>query len=677
MSYSKEEIEAEDARRQQLSTPTYSPEEFAAEDARRQQLQETQQFLGNPRDSNFDTTGLEPWQYQGGLTSGSTRKPGFLKTAEGMVLGTHKATSEYTLGVMSMIPGVNQKKIKSVSDRNAKAVEDYKKHYSGVATETGELIGDMLPTASLGGLYTKLGKGALALARGEAALPAGTNLLAGYSAGAAGGAGLLAGQEAVKYQGQPFDVGQAGQKIKGVMTDPMAYGMGAGAMVAGRYLDKAREFNKAVDSGMDVLPIDMIKNRSAHILASGVFDSVGMLNPLSRRMQQLQNIGESIGHVIQGIAGSPAVLAAADYKKMVARHIQKGLTNLNKSENELWNAKFKNTKVNNMADISDKIGEAEQLITGSGVPNFTNIQRRLASATKMEESTLATALGISKTPTMTFEDIKKVGTILGETYSTMMRTGLSTEATKLSKLRKEILDVASGNMSDSDLVDYTAAKNMSKHIFDLEDNIPDLQKAAVEEVEALKVVEGIMSNAPNFNKKKAMGIMGSRGQDLAKAAKVAESLAKARGENGVNLDIFLKEASIPPNRAEASGTAVATEALLGNEYKHVQGLAKHLRDINLSKKIGLAGKGIIGTAALVGGGAAVTGNLDVSPLAPVATYAAMAIASSHPVLKRLLGASTRKLSDSMYNHLNNKIQEYFIKAGYHYNDDGSLSEEKN
>ncbi len=628
-----------------------------------QALAETQQLLGNPKDSNFDDSGLEPWQYEGGLVSGSKREPGFMKTLDMINTGVHRGVTHFTLGIMSMLPFGQkyQNALKKVdSDIEAEQQQNIKT-YDSWAPEAGELTGELLATAPAGGLLGGVAKGANALAE---IVPTGMKLLSRYGSAGAGGAGVLSGTEAVQYQGDAFDYGKASEKFKEGMTNPLSYVAPMAGQALGRYLDKSRAFNKVVDEGIDVLPRDLKEKGAGRTLSYLFYDSLPMMTNMGRRVQQLQDIGESIGNVVRKVSGTTEAMTSDDLINYAGKNLQMGLQGLKAKETALWDKPFAKTVISDTKSVIDIGKQAQDIISEVSLPT---VNRTIKQIDRL----------MGKGSQMTVEDVKvlrsQISKAASDAYALPGGTG-SEVGQELSALRNQLYDPMANSMSKADLKDFKAATTFSKNQFELEDSLPAVKKAIKSEIEANKIIEGLIKDSTSFDKATALDLMSEKGQRAVKGALIAKALEQSADDKGVNLTAFLKKV------APAEGTSTA-EKLLGNEYRHVEGLAKHLSAINEAKRIGSFGKfAAIGTGAGAAAGLGMaassgSGNSDWKNTAALVSYPTMLFAANHPVLKRLLGATTKKMSDSTYKHITNKIQDLFTRGGFLYNSDGSMSKQ--
>lgn len=658
---------------------------------------ETQQILGRPTDPSFDTSGLEPWEHVGGVAAGAKRDPKFLDTLDMINTGVHRGVTHFTLGLMSMLPfGEKYQRALKKYDVEVEAEQQKNiKTYDSIAPFVGEIGGELLATAPVGGALAKLGSKSLSLIGGEAilpgvintALPKGTRLLGGYGTSAVGGAGLLAGTEALRYQGQQFDPSQAMETFKDTMSSPAAYLFPAAATATGRYMEKSRDFQKVIDQGIDVLPRDLKEKGVGRTLSYLFYDSLGMLTPLGRRAEQLQNIGSSIKSVIRSISATSEAMTSSDLKNYASKNLQRGLKKLEAKGTLLWeNGGFKKAVINNYDEILPDINNALRIIREGKLPTYGRAEaliqeeasKLVPQQTKKVTSNLVDMYGskfeklltIPQKGKITLEDVKNIFGIIGDAASDAFRLGGGTMTglgRDLSSIRKSIMEKAKANLNETQLRNFKTAQEFTKNQYELEDAIPLIKDALVDEISANKIIEGIMKDSVTFDKSKAMGIMSEKGQLATKGAIVAKALEQSSTDAGVDLTKFLNKV------APAEGVSNA-EKILGREYDYVKGLAKHLSAINEARRIGNFGKFALGTGAVAATALGLTGSLQLGDFKLVAAYPAMVFAANHPVLKRLLGYSTKKLSDSTYKHLTNKIQDIFTRAGYMYNEDGSLSE---
>lgn len=638
-----------------------TPEQFQAPsqvDAAK--AQETLDVIGNPKDPNFDKSGLEPWEYEGGMVTGTQRKPGFLKTLDMINTGVHRGVTHFTLGVMSMLPFGDkyQNALKKVdSDIEAEQQKNIKT-YDSWAPELSEVGGELLATAPAGGALGLLSKGANAVG---AIAPTGLKILGRYVTAGVGGAGILSGTEAVQYQGDEFSYDKAAEKFKEGMVNPLSYVAPMAGQALGRYLDKSRTFQKVTDEGIDVLPRDLKEKGAGRTLSYLFFDSLPMMTNMGRRVQQLGDIGETIGNVVRKVSGTKEAMTSDDLINYAGKNLQMGLQGLKAKETLLWDKPFAKAIVGDKTLVSDIGKQAQNIISEVALPTVNRTVKQIDRLLKKEN--------------LTVEDVKQLRSTISKSasdaYSLPGGTGAEVGA-ELSALRNKLYEPMESAMSVADLKDFRAATTFSKAQYELEDSLPAVKKAIKSEIEANKIVESIIKDSTTFDKATAMNLMSEKGQRATKGALVAKALEQAADDKGVNLTSFLKKV------APTEGKSTA-EKLLGNEYQHIEGLAKHLAAMNEAKRIGSFGKfAAIGTGAGAAAGLGIaasngSGNSDWSTTAAIVSYPVMLMAANNPVLKRLLGASTRKLSDSTYKHISNKISEIFTRAGYIYNEDGSMS----
>lgn len=614
------------------------------------------------------------WMTAGGTLTNPNQEqakiqnPGFMKTLDMLNTGVHRGVTNFTLGVMSILP-FGKSYQKAIKDYDASIEAEQQKNigkYSSLAPQIGELGGELIATSPAGGLLGKIGSKAIGLAAGEAvapslgltgALPVGTRLLGAYGTAGAAGATVLGGTEALRYQGDQFDPSKAVETFTETMSNPLAYAAPIVGTAVGRYLNKAKAL---AGQGVDLLPRDVMERGPAKKLYNAIFDSVQMMSPISRRAAQLENIGDSVENIIRGFTGMEGKVNADKLVDYASKNLQMGLKKLDAKGNILWEqGGFKSAPVQNMDEISPLLEQAKQLYQETGATNYTRFNKRIDYK--------------SMGKNLSFGDIKEIGTVLGDAAHDAFKSGKALDAevgTKLSQIRKEILEKASGNLNDDQLKAFKAAQTFTKSQYELQEAVPLVKEAINSELEARKVVQGILKDSLEFDKTAAMNIMSPKGQAVTKGAAIAQALADSTDDAGVNLNKLLKK--LAPEYTSSN-----VEKVLGKEYEPIAGLAKHLSAINEARRIGQSTKitaAVLGSGAVAGLGA--SGNLNMENINAVAPYAAMLLAANHPVLKRLLGAGTKKLSPSTYNLINSKIQDIFTRAGFLYNEDGSMSKQE-
>lgn len=535
---------------------------------------------------------------------------------------------------------------------------DYGSVTKGLAGAT-ELGAEMLTTGPIGKGF----QAASALAKSA---PRG---LQTASAGAMGGA-LLSGMEGLRVGEQgdtaPFSVEQATEAAK----NPVSYMLPMGASMVGKYVDNALSFGKATEVFKDAIPRYARESGPMKTALHLFYDSLPMLTHMGTAFNHMKQVGPSIQEVVRKIARSPQAMNAGELTNYISGNLKAGVKKLEAQEVIAWEKTgFKQQPITSPLEVTAIIDDAKSRILKSGVPNPKKVNDLL-------EEEMAKGRG-----GLNVENVKNMQTTLSNAISDIKAIpgGTSnTIADEMIELRNNLFDPIQNSLSANQLSAFGAAKASSKGIFELKDNFQNILDVGKDEATAVKIVDSLVKDSFKFEKALKGGAISDKGAKAVKAATIAEALASAEEVAGtVNISKFVK--AVDP----AYDISAAQKVMTPDEFAPVKGLSQYLRSIAESKKIGATGRLLaVGTGMGVGaglgaGGAVLSGNPDMSTYAAMATYPALLFASNHPVLKRVLGNYTKKLSPSAYKHLNEKVQDLFTRGGFLITDEGVKEDPKN
>lgn len=646
----------------------------------------------------------ENWATAGGNVLGGKSTPGFMDNVALIEAATAKGTLEFTGRVASAFeqvlrgggqPEFTQNAIQHWSDKKKELTDKF--GYSGltkIMADTGEIGAELITTAPLSAGF----KAVSALSK---LVPRGLQ-----TATAAGGGGaLLSGLAGLQVKpGDPRNFSPE-QAIEAA-SSPWTYAIPGATHAIGNYLDRARKYGQVEEMfGSATIPrntrytteIDKVTGKEMY--HSGpvkrmlhlMYDSLPMLSHAGKAVNQFEHIGPAIGNVIRKIAHSPLALSSAEYGTYVAKKIQSGYKKLQKQEDELWEAGFKENTIADPDAVNNIASEAKKILLTSGIPTSkaskTFIEEEISKVqpahTKVTKGNIVDAQGntidkieeIAQKGKYTVKDVRRIQQIIGnaasDAYAIEGGTGVEI-GKRLSKLKDDLFDNIQASLGPTELAAFIKAKKYSQGIFSLQDNLHNLVDAAVDESMALKVADSFIKDSRKFEAAKQGGLISKSAQQATKAREIAEALESASDIGGVNINKFIKR--INPDY----GKSTAQKILSASELDYVKGLSNYMRSMAEAKKVGATGRLLavgtgIGVGAGIGAGAAnVSGNDDWMTEAAIITYPAMLFAANHPVLKRILGLSTRNLSNSAAKHVNEKIQDLMSRAGYFMTEDGKL-----
>lgn len=592
------------------------------------------------------------------------KKPGFMDNVALLESAYAKGSLEFTGRIASAFervlrlggkPETVPAAVEYWTDKKKSLLENY--DFNPVvkaAAGATELGAEMLTTGPVG-------KGFQAVSALSKMAPKGLQTL---TAGAGGGA-LLSGMEGLrvgeKGDTAPFSVEQAAEAAK----NPVSYMLPMAASAVGNYVNKSKAFGEATETFKDAIPRYTREKGPVKTALHLFYDSLPMLTHMGKAVEHMGSIGPAIQEVVKKISRSPEAMSANDLTTYAAKNLQAGYKKLKAQEDILWERTgFKQQPISTPQEVMSVIDSAKEVIKTSGIPSPAKVIKYLDNELSRGK--------------LTVENVKNMQTTLSnaaaDAFSIPGGTG-KTIGGEIAAIRDQLFNPIQNSLNSAQLGAFGNAKAHSQGIFKLNDEFNNIVKAGADEAAAVKIADSLVKDSYKYQKAVDGGIISDKGQQAIKARTIAEALESSSNDAGVNINKFIKMAN------PEYGTSAAKKIMQPSEFEHIEGLSKYLSSINEAKRVGATGRLLavgtgMGVGAGIGAGAAVgSGNSDWSTAAAIVAYPAMLFASNHPVLKRLLGNSTKNLSPSTMKHINGKIQDIFTRAGYLISDDGVLDKE--
>lgn len=646
---------------------------------------QTQQILGSPQSPSFDPSGLEPYEYSGGIVADSKREPDFVKKIEqwstGAALGALKWGGALLASeAKNLMPKAIQGSgihVKEMYEQLSKHASDLKAEYKGIGVEGGELLGGLAGMAIPGGLYVK---GAQGLKAGAAMLPGASKVAewvtsqtpavlqkAGSFAGrTAEGTGLLASIEGAEYD--PNNPGYNLEKAGAALSDPTNIVLGAGGALAGKYLQNVKKYDEVRKDLPSAFYMDTKEPGPWLNLSQMFLDAPYALAPgLTARGRQQKLIGEDLTNYINNVSGQAGATHYKDYVRHVATSVQNAVKRQKAGEKQMWEqGGFKELpitgdSVNNASQMSK---QALDVLEQSGVPlskETKSIFSKLVKSEADDPSLVAVGLGTGKK--LKVNDIRDVQVELGRLANNYGKpTATANEqqvAGQLREIRDSLFQPITESVPDAARKNLGAAIEYSRRYHEFLDSVPNISKAAENSFSAKKIAFQFLKENNAFDKQALMSKLTQAEQNTAKAGFLAQAMESATSKSTGKLNLMKFSESL---KASTS----APEFLGTDTFKAVEGITKVLRNIHEAQKTGffkqaaMAGMGI-GTAASLGAGGAILGGPVGAAIA--ISYPALMIIAHNPVIKKTLGHFTRKLSPSVQDALFKSVQRQAMKAG--------------
>ncbi len=580
-------------------------------------------------------------------------QPGFMKKLDMINTGVNRGVTHFTLALMSKLPfGKSyQEGIKNY-DAEVEAEQQHNKDtYSGYYPQVGEVGGELLATAPLGGVFGGVVKaGKLA---GEMA-PLGLKTISKYGVGAVGATEAAALQESQRYD--PENPGQLfnQEAAKGVLENPgMAALAGAAGVKMGTWLDASRKLGGAKEILPNIMARNLKEPGATTTLSNMFFGIPSALTGMGKQAKQVDQIGDDISSFIQKIAGTKEAQTADNLTEYSANIIQSTLKKMGRAEDKIWDQGFKVSPITNPQAVKDDVINAIDLLKTNKIPGYETTVNYLNNGLRKGE--------------MKVEDVKKLQTLVSGAAinAKSLEGGVGNQlADELGNIKDSLLNHIQGSLSPDAMKDFSTAREFSSRKFELFKNAPLLQKALYDDASAHKLVNTLISEGGVLPPKKAaLNILSDGGRDMVGATKLQQALESSDTAGHINLDTFLTKTS----------PYTQTKTILNKgAYNALEGLNKYLKNIDEASKVGwwrqAAIAGTVASSSAAGGLTAGATGLAI----PLVAYGAASLIANHSPLKSILGALTKNLPKSTYDNLVKAAEKHFTRLGVVLTPDGVL-----
>lgn len=577
--------------------------------------------------------------------------PGFLKKLDLFASGVDRGVKNFTLGLMSKLPFGDryQNAIKQV-DADATAVQEYnKKHYDSWAPQVGEVGGELLATAPLGGVF---GGALKAGAKAAEIAPYGLKTLAKYGTAGVGTTEAAALQESQRYD--PNNPGQLFNKdaAMNVLEHPVGSMLaGAAGAKLNTYMDatKALQQAKEIDKYATARSIKDAENPGKSFEAQ-IYGIIPAITGRGYQVKQRKNIGNVVIDWVRKNSASPKLMDASpeEIYRYGGDQVKGTLNVLQKKAQLAWEKPFKDVKLANAEDIKNTAQEA--------LKDLTDIPQTFTKAS-LAKTGLERTL---KTSDFTVDTVKNLRSYIGDAISDYKLGGEEGRkvVNKFNGLRNQLEGYIQKALPDEQFKDYLAAKQESSMVNKLKDASDLVGEAMFEEVAANKILRKLIGPFDGYDQVKGVY---NKMSDKSKQSVVAAQLAEAfrqHNDKGTGFDLngfitSVKEGNFP-------------DAIRNTDtFKAFEGLKTYLQSVNEESKVGFWKQFAAGATV---GGLTGLGTAAVGPIAavPLATYAATLVIANHSPLKRILSVLPRKLSDSAYENLTKAASKHMSRLGVTY-----------
>jgi len=635
--------------------------------------------------------------------------PSFLKSLDIYNTAVHRGVTRFTFGIMSKLP-LGKEYLDNIKrgDASIEALNNYNKdNYTGHAAQLGELSGEMLATAPLGGLLGKTIGKAVSLGEGEAMLPSAAgvlskvpvvgNALAGaansalpsllqtpakYALSAAGGIGTNAAIESQRYD--PNHPGQMinHEAVNNMLNSPVAMGLSAGlpmfGAAAGTYARNVKKVGEMSDLlGQTAIPRNTMPDGVKKTFYQSIFGFLPALSSSGAQLTEHKNIGDTLWRFISKFADMPEALDFTDINAKAGQVLHATLKQLKQNNQDLWNQPWKTNVVKDTSQVVKDANEAIALIDkfSTSIPRAgsykTLIENQLekVGTEKTIMSSILDASGKPMEPTtipitkqFTVENVKNIQSNIGSAISKIKSEAGSNEITQqLSELHDRMGTHIQNSLSEGEQAALATAKQHSSMLFDLKDTSPLVKEAMVDEYAARKLLEKLRSPKEPIDKQKIYDQIGQAGKNAVVAEKLAEHFRVANESGGLNIDSFLTAVKKDPELGH----------LMENEaFKRFQGISDYMKNVSEGSKVGWWKPAAVATA--IGIPAALSGAGPVVGVAAVVSLGAATFIANHPAFKNLFFAIGKKLPESTKNLIQKSITNHLSRGGFLIGTDGGL-----
>ncbi len=585
------------------------------------------------------------------------KKPSFLKSVEMIGSGAMKGSLTFTANLLDYtdrrLQGIKGKAPSTISDAVdywTNVVDKNKKEYpSSMASDVGQVGAEMISP-----IWGPVGKGLeLAGQAGKFAgemLPYGAKTIGKYLS-----SGVLGSESLALAGGQTYDPNNPGQEImnqKGVensLNNPLTTALPMGASFLSKWVGNANELTQA-NKNIPTFNRNLKDLKSpVKTLSDMFFGVLPALTSVGKQIAQTRDMGEILSKFVGTLSGKALSSNPEDLLGYTAKQVHGTLKSMDLKGDLIWEQVPKSNLMVDGSAVKQQAEEAISLINNSGIPgeslsktNLTNISNK--GNLKVEDA-IKLQSQIGKASVNAFNMEGGVGIELGQ---------------QLLEVKKSILDHIQNSIPEEGKVALSAARQYTSDFHTLLSQSPLISQAVENETNAWGLVKALMGDIHSFNKVKgAFNEMSSVGQQSLVAAKIAEEVSKATKATRFNLDSFLANTEKFPNAIKNTDT-----------YAALKGLQPYLSAMDQASKVGWWRQVAIGTAVVgaTGVGAALAGAGGAA--LPLLSYGALTYIANRSPLKSLLGALTKDLPESTFNHIVGTVTKQLTKAGFLLDKDG-------
>lgn len=585
------------------------------------------------------------------------KQPSFLKSVEMIKTGAMKGSLTFTANLLDYtdrklqgIKGNAPSTISEAVDYWTKEVDKNKKEYpkSG-ASDIGQVGAEMLSP-----IWGPVGKG-LELAGkagkfAEEMLPYGAKTLGKYTS-----SGVLGSESLAAAGGQTYDPSNPGQEImnqKGVedsLNNPLNAALPMGASFLSKYAENSNKLAKANES-IPTFNRNLKDNKSpVKTLSDMFFGVLPAITSAGKQIAQTRDMGETLSKFVGTLSGKALSSNPEELTSYAAKQVHGTLKAMDLKGDLLWEQVPKSNLIADTSAVKQQAMEASALIDKTGIGG---------------ESLLKTNLeNLSNKKTLSVEDAIKIQSQIGKASVNAfnMEGGAGIElGQQLLTTKNAILDHINTSMPDEGKQALAAARQYTAEFHGLLSQSPLIKSAVENETNAWGLVKALSGDIYSFNKVKgAFDAMTPVSQQSLVVAKIAQEVNKSDKATRFNLDSFLQNTKMFPNAIKNTET-----------FKALEGLRPYLSAMDQASKVGWWRQAAVGTAiaGATGAGAALAGPIGAS--AALVSYGALTYIANRSIMKRFLGALTKDLPESTFNHIVGTVTKQLTKAGYVLGEDG-------
>lgn len=631
-----------------------------------------------------------------------TKQPGLVNSINMIGDGAAAGAAAYTATLLKFVGGpASQGLMTAINKYASEKTETNKKMYpDSWLPVTGEVTGELAATAPAGGpLFKGVIKGAEWLA---SKVPMGLKTATKYGSAYLGGqqaGGLLSGlKQDPENPDTIFNIPAYQQASDSILS---GVATGAGVKLSA-WADKARYHNKIEQLlGKYAIPRDFtgyaanelgdLKYSAARKAAHLVLDAPAALTGMGERVKQMSDLLPGLWQFAMKIAGRPdEIMSSGQLVDSVAKQLTQTMQKMKAHSNKLWDkGGFKQVPIKDIKEVKDIIGDALEALNKSGIPGSgtaKNKLEKLTAAVTPETTTVVKSNVLDPkgkpfeqivvTPAkgqFTVDDVKNIQSMLSKGIKKgRTEGGLASEfADELQLIKDKLEEPIQKSLSGEQLKNFTTAKTFYKNYKQTQENIPLLTKGIIDEKASRDLIRKVLNENEQTYDDRVMGLLPKGAKNELLAAKLIESLEKAKdGRGSLDLNAFTKTLDFGRNTQNIANPKAtffgntATSKKVPPTIKTIEGMKMYLQSVQEAEGVGWWRQGTIGAGLA---GAAAGGGITMGPFGAAAaliSYPAMIWIANHPYLKRAVGALTSGLSDSVYKHLMDKIGSTIARSGY-------------